>query len=171
MKTMDAFIKPVLFTLILTLGFVALHAQDSAKKKPSKEDVVKGLIEKKEYVFVAQMALPMAGGSRQLTSYYDFKVYGDTLKSDLPYYGRAFSAPIDPSKGGITFTSTDFEYTVTDRKKGGWDITITPRNNADWRQFVLTVFTNGSSSLRASSNNRQPISFNGYIDARPVKKK
>lgn len=170
MKTINGFIKPVLATLLLVMSFIVLHAQDSTKKKPSKEDVVKDLIQKKEYVFVAQMALPMGGGSRQLTSYYDFKVYGDTLKSDLPYFGRSFSAPIDPSKIGINFTTTDFDYAVADRKKGGWDITITPRNNSDWRQFLLTVFTNGSASMQASSNNRQPISFNGYIDARKAKK-
>lgn len=81
----------------------------------------------------------------------------------MPYFGRAFVAPMNPSEGGIRFTSTDFNYTVKDRKKGGWDIAILPKDAKDVRQMLLSVTESGYGSLQVISNNRQQISYNGYL--------
>jgi hypothetical protein len=91
-------------------------------------------------------------------------VLGDSIVSFLPYFGRAYSAPLDPTKGGIQFTSTDFEYDQTARNKGGWIINIKPRDVQDVRQLTLTVTQSGSASLQVISTNRQGISFNGRIE-------
>jgi hypothetical protein len=88
----------------------------------------------------------------------------DTLRSYLPYFGRAYSAPIDGIGGGFDFTSKDFDYKLKNRRKGGWDITIKPRDVSDVREIYLTVFENGFASVRVASNNREPISFNGHIE-------
>ena len=39
-----------------------------------------------------------------------------------------------------------------------------PKNDNDVRELYLTAFTNGNASLQVTSNNRQNISFNGYIE-------
>ncbi len=135
------------------------NAQESSKD-------VSGLINSKRYVFIAQMASPVGGQSRQLTSEYDLKVRGDSIIAYLPYFGRAYTAPADPSKGGIQFTSTDNAYTQSARKKGGWDINIKPNDAGDVRQMVLSVTSTGNATLQVISNNRQTISFNGYIAER-----
>ena len=139
------------------LSPAALQAQDE------KEAAVKNMIESKEYVFKAQTALPTTGRTRQLNSEFDLKVSDDTLVSYLPYFGRAFSAPMNSSQGPLNFTSTDFDYKVSNRKKGGWDILIKPKDVNDPRQMALSVYDNGNASLTVTSNNRQPIAFNGYI--------
>jgi hypothetical protein len=126
----------------------------------------KELITAQRYVFKVQTVLPMGGRTRQLTSDYDLKVSKDTVISYLPYFGRAFTAPMDPSKGGIQFTSTDFEYTVNERSRGGWEILIKPRDVKEVQQMMLTISDNGYGSLQVTSTNRQPISFNGYITER-----
>jgi hypothetical protein len=89
---------------------------------------------------------------------------------DVPYFGRAYTAPMDPTKGGIQFTSTKFEYKETKRKKGGWEILIKPKDTQDVSQMVLTVSETGFASLQVISNNRQPISFSGYVDEKKSKK-
>lgn len=145
------------------IAMVVLPAALQGQEEKDKQEVIKSLIESKQYVFKAQTALPSRGRTRPLNTEFDLRVSGDSLISYLPYFGRAYSAPINPSQGPLNFTSTDFDYKVSDRKKGGWDIDIRPKDVQDPRQMSLRVFDNGSASLTVTSNNRQPISFNGFI--------
>ena len=169
--------KKLLLAPLLVLFFfhqpAAGFAQSTkAEKQAAKTAAIKNLVDSQSYVFKAQSAMPMSGRSRQLTSDYDLKVTKDQVVSYLPYFGRAYSAPIDPSQGGIQFTSKDFDYTTTPRKKGGWDIQIKPKDNRDVQQMSLTISEDGYASLQVTSINRQPISFSGYITAvKPPKKK
>jgi hypothetical protein len=107
----------------------------------------------------------MSGRVRQLTPDYDLKITKSSIVSYLPYFGRAYSAPLDPTQGGIQFTSKDFEYTATPRNKGGWDVLIKPKDYRDVQQMTLTISSTGYATLQVTSINRQPISFNGYIRA------
>jgi hypothetical protein len=155
--------------LLLYFFFTGSHfsyAQDAKKDKAAN---AKKLIESRHYEFVAQSANPTTGRFRQLTSDYDLRLSGDTMVVYLPYYGRSYIAPIDPSKNPLDFTSTRFDYTARAGKKGGWDITIIPKDNNEVRQLMLSVSYDGYAMLQVLSNNLQPISFNGYI--RNYKKK
>ncbi|KAA2239325.1 DUF4251 domain-containing protein [Chitinophaga agrisoli] len=154
----------MLCLLLAILCYGPLSAQDN--KKP----VIKDLIAAQEYVFKAQMALPMGGRSRQLTSDYDVKVAKDSVISYLPYFGRAYTAPLDPTQGGIQFTSRQFDYKVTPGKKGGWTILLSPKDANDVRQLSFMISEDGYGTLNVTSNNRQPIMFNGYVTARPPRK-
>jgi hypothetical protein len=147
--------------LTFTIG---INAQKSGNdKKEQKSAEISSLIQSKNFVFVAQYALPLGGRSINLTSRYDVRLSKDTVVSDLPFYGRAFVAPMDPSEGGIRFTSTQFDYNVSEKKKGGWDITVLPKDTKDVRQMFLSVSENGYASLQVTSNNRQSINYTGYI--------
>lgn len=124
---------------------------------------VRKAIELRQYIFKAQTMSPLKGGSRQLTTEYSLKVSKDTIVAYLPYVGRAFTAPINTTDGGINFTSIEFTYQAGLQKKKKWEITINPKDASDVRELNLTVFTNGRASLRVTSNNREPISFDGYV--------
>ena len=126
----------------------------------------KNLIEAQLYTFKAQTANPASGGIRQLTSEYDLKISKDTVIAYLPYFGRAYSGPVDLTGGGINFTSMQFEYNVSRGKNNRWKIIIKPKDANDVQELSLTVFENGKADLYVRSNNRQPISFNGYIAGR-----
>lgn len=152
---------PVILFLIAIFGDVPLVT--AQKSKPSQEVAIKNLIDNQQYVFYAQSAIPMGGRQRFLTNDYTVDVSKDTVVSYLPFFGRAYAAPINPTEGGIKFTSTKFDYKLTARKKGGWDITIKPKDVHEVQQLTMTIFENGSASLQVTSTNRQPISFNGYI--------
>lgn len=135
-------------------------------------DKTPGLISSRNYVFNAQTVLPMSGRTRQISADgYDLTVTRDTINAYLPYFGRAFSAPVDPSRGGIQFVSADFEYTEEAGKNGGWEITIKPKDATGVQQLYLSVSEDGYASLRVISTNRQPISFNGVIAEKAVRKK
>ncbi len=155
-------ISVVLIALLLS-GFVASGQGLKEDKKQEKRTQIENLVASKSYAFIAQTAFPTGGRTINLTSVYSVKISGDTVVSDLPYYGRAYVAPIDPMDGGIHFTSTRFAYDSKERKKGGWEITILPKDTKDVRQMYLTISPDGYASLQVGSNNRQNINFSGYI--------
>ena len=159
---MKTYIKNILVNTVL-LSTTALVSLNTAFAQ-EKETAVKNMVESKNFVFKAQTMNPMTGRTRQLTSEYDLKILKDSIIAYLPYFGRAYSPPVNPNEGGIQFTSTDFEYKMTVRKKGGWDIQIKPKDARDVRQLDLSVFKNGSATLGVNSNNRQSISFNGHVE-------
>jgi hypothetical protein len=157
MVSKDIHMRYFLLLMAAVLTVYTATAQTSGQSSIRKQ------VEEKQFLFVAQTALPMRGRSVQLTSSYDLRVCGDSVIAYLPYYGRAYSAPMSTYDGGIKFTSVKNTFTVKDRKKSGWEITIQPADANDIRELNLTIFSNGSASLRVSSNGRDPISFTGMI--------
>ena len=147
----------LLYSFILLFVSATLFAQH-------KNDRVKSIIESKHYTFVAQSALPVRGSFRNLTSEYDLRVIGDSLSVYLPYFGEAF-APVDPTETPLQFSTSGNKYSATQTKKGNWNIIITPSGIHDARQFILTVTASGYGTLTVNFNNRQPISFNGFLQA------
>ncbi|HTD98271.1 MAG TPA: DUF4251 domain-containing protein [Mucilaginibacter sp.] len=160
-----------LLLLIVSAGSNAANAQTSKKEKQAaKEANVKSSIEAQRYTFMADFVLPQRGGGRQLTSDYDLRVTKDSVIAYLPYFGRAyFDVPYNPTDGGIKFTSTKFEYKVTPKKKGGWEITINPKDARNTSRLVLNVSTDGYASLSVTSVNRDFITFDGYLKERDKK--
>lgn len=143
-----------------------LFSQCSSSKKVVKlnSDEVKNMVNSSQFVFVADRVTPLRGRTRFLTSYYDVVVKKDSLTSFLPFFGHAFQAPMDPSKGGIQFTSTNFTYNVTTKNSNNeWDIIIKPKDYADVQQLYFNIFDNGTANLNIVNTHRDPISFSGHI--------
>ena len=157
-------IKTISAVLICATIISFLSSCSSSQNIPSSGVAVQNLVDSQRFVFVAQTVLPMNGRSRQITPDYSMVVTTDSVVSVLPYFGRAFTAPVNPTEGGIRFTSTNFEYKVSENKKGKWDIVIRPKDATNIREVNMTIFENGSATLQVSSNNRQPISYTGYIN-------
>jgi hypothetical protein len=155
----------ILFAIGIFGGSSVINAQEK------KADEIKRIVESQNYVFVPQMANPQIGSSRQLTPDYDLTIAKDTVISFLPYFGRAYVAPVNPSEGGIKFTSTKFDYKPSNDGKS-WKITIKPKDAPEVQQLYLDIFDNGNATLQVISTNRQNISFTGYIkEGKPRDKK
>jgi len=140
------------------------YAQDDKKEKDiANSEAVKSMVESKRYVFEADKASPMKGGIKHLDPGYTLTITPETIISDLPFFGQVNQPSMNPSDSGYKFSSTDFEYTTANRKKGGWDIKIKIKDVKYSPQVSLTIFENGSTSVRISSNDRDSISFDGEI--------
>jgi len=152
---------------ILLLGLAVMPGNSIAqnKKDSIKTAATTRWINDQDYTFKAQTTTPLSGRLRQLTTEYSLQVSKDMVISQLPYFGRAYSAPLNPADAGIQFISRDFEYHVNPRKKDGWDITIKFRDAKDVQLMQLTVFSNGTANLQVISNSRQSINFGGYVTA------
>jgi hypothetical protein len=171
MKTFIAIWAKGSFLIVLSVFVLNSSFAQSAKRKAKEAKTaaeVKSMIDQKSYVFIAQFVQPMRGGSRYVTPDYDFKVGKDSLEAYLPYFGRAFVAPINPDDAGMKFTATKFDYKVV-TNKNGWDISIKPTDAKDVRIVRISISTNGYATLQITSNNRDPISYQGYIEAKKQK--
>ncbi|MEJ5993499.1 DUF4251 domain-containing protein [Pedobacter sp. Du54] len=163
-----------LILILFTLISLSVYAQTD-------KATTKRIVEAKNFTFVASSALPMnsneintifskmpgangGGGNINLVGdNYTVRVTSDSILVDLPYYGRAFTAPIARDDAGYKFTSTKFSYQPTAMKKGGWQIAINPQDSKDSVRMYFTISANGYASLTVSSINKQSISYNGYI--------
>jgi hypothetical protein len=125
------------------------------------EELAKRIVEK-NFVFVPYMAQSPDGATQQVSGSV-FRVKPDSLISSMPYFGLRHSATANQADEGIKFNSTTFEYTAKARKKGGYDITIRPRNVRDVHQIYITIYPDGKAQLQVMSSNRQPISFMGVV--------
>ena len=153
-----------LFTtcLLLVTSSQCLKAQEN-KEDDAKKTAFKNMIDSQHFVFEAQSVTPLRGNFRNLTSSYDVTVKKDILISYLPYFGRAYNAPINETQSVLDFTSTNFSYSVSPHKKNGWDIIIKPKDKTEIQQYFFTVFDNGNASLNVTSTSRDAITFNGYV--------
>lgn len=151
--------------------FLLMIAEKPSFLFSQSDTAVKNMVESGQYIFVAEYAMPMAGRTIALTSEYDLTVSRDSLIAYLPYYGRAYQAPLDPAQGGIKFTSVKFDYKTTKAKKGGWDISMATKDQSDNNRLFLYIAANGRATLQVSATFRQPITFTGYIKESPKPKK
>jgi len=167
---MKTLIKYLLACAVIFAGLNASAQSSRSERQAAKAADIKRMVENVSYVFKANFVNPQRGGGHMLTSDYDLAVSKDTLNVFLPYFGRAYVAPVDPTQGGIQFKTTRFDYKAKTNKKGGWDVVITPkdRNSNDMRDvqtFRLSITSSGYATLNVTSTNRDPISFDGYIQA------
>jgi len=171
---------------LLTIAAVFTAMQVSAQ---TDKETTTRLVNAKTLKFNATSAQPLAvgdlnavlmrmpggmggGSSIQLTgATYDLKISKDSVEAYLPYFGRAYTATMNPNDSGVKFKSKDFSYKSEQKKKGNWVITIKPKDNKDGHQMVLHVGVNGYAFLNVTSNNKQSISYMGYISDPAEEKK
>jgi len=156
--------KNIFLILISVFTLIPLEKISAQEKIDGKK--LQDIITNKQFTFLAQTAVPSNMRSRPLSFGYDLQLAPDSVISHLPYFGRAYSAPIDPSKGGIQFISTDFNYQIEEKDKGGWIVTIHPKDYSDVQQMYLHVTEHGYATLQVVSTFRQPISFHGRVKER-----
>lgn len=154
-----------LFYLMLIFISLLLFKCSSTKNTTNNVEraAVAKMVNDHSFIFVAERMDPLRGRSRILTSSYDVRVNNDSLVSYLPYFGRAYSAPIDPSNVGTQFTSTNFTYQGNEVKNNQWRISIVPKDVQSIQELVFTIFDNGNTTLNITSTSRDQISYSGYL--------
>ena len=116
--------KNIWMPTVAILSAFVISCTASKRVEEIKPGDIDNLINSKNFTFIAERVNPFRGASRNLTSLYDVEIKRDTLICFLPFFGRAYQAPMDPSKGGINFKSTNFSYNITEKSRDEWDIYI-----------------------------------------------
>lgn len=153
----------ILTSAFITLFFVNCKTSESVSHEEEIAEIT-NKIDSANYIFHPQTALPMRGRAVDLNYDFSLKVTPDTINSYLPYFGRAFTAPVSSTEGGITFVSTDFDYKISDEKKGTWDVVIETKDTPQRYKLFLKIGNTGYTTLTVQENNREPITFYGKIE-------
>lgn len=168
--------KTLKSTCLILLVFLA-----SALSAQTDKATTARILEAQQYKFVATTAFPLdaaalntimnrmpgytgAGNINLTGAAYDLRITKDSISAYLPFYGRSYTAKIgDSSDSGIKFKSKSFQYRISPRKRGGWDILIHPEDTRESYRMNLTVTPNGYGTLTVNSANQQSITFSGYL--------
>jgi hypothetical protein len=170
--------KVLALFILVVIGSLSVIAQETDKKaakeakKLEKENQVKAMLDAKEFVFVAQRALPQGYKTVDLTTNPNFvKFHPDLIESSMPYYGRAYSGVGYGGDAGLKFEGKPDEFTIEKGKKS-YEVKAKVKSTNDSYTLSLSVFPDGSANMNISSNNRSTISYNGEINApEPAKEK
>lgn len=145
------------------------------------------IVEAKTYTFVARSATPlntqdvsavmsrmpggMQGGTINLdASTYEVRVTPDSVVAYLPYYGRSYTATIGQTDGGIKFNSKKFTYKSKKGKKHGWDVVVDTKDVNENYRLAFSIGDEGYVTLSLNSNNKQSITYQGYLKENEKKK-
>ena len=151
----------IFLTLLLLAGCGTVQ---TAAEKEKQADRIRYAVEKPHFTFEATYAYPLGYKSIYLSPYYTVTVTPDTVQAHLPYYGRAYRAPIDPREGGYRFTSTDFTYRFSPgARKGNWVAEVWIRDQRRPVMFRFDIWENGTVRLDVNDADRQSISFQGNM--------
>lgn len=167
--------------LIKTFSLLLLMAATFSASAQTDKATTARIVEAKDFSFVATSAIPLdvttinnimsrmpgnvnAGGRIDLNGdLYDLTIKPDTVKAFLPFYGRAFTATMNQDDNGYRFTSKDFDYKMSKRKKGGWEVAINTKDVRNNARMNLSISENGYAVLSVVSNDKQSITYNGYV--------
>lgn len=159
--------------------FIALSFFNSCETQTNiAPENVAHLLQNKEFTFMAEKAnptnfdvvkvlnsLPNSSASQMLNldRGYTLEIKKDKIIAQLPYFGRMYNPSFDNEKNSFRFTSTVFTIQQNSGKKGSSVFTISPKDQQNIRKMILEVFPNGKSYLSIDANDRQMISYDGYI--------
>lgn len=153
----------------MTLFLLAVLLQGCSSLQPTSVNDEKTLrmrekVEAFDFMFEAFNARSMRFNQVHLSSGYTLKVSKDTLAAYLPFYGRAYTAPMNSTDGGIKFTSTAFEHRLAMGKKPGlWKITFKTLDTRNPITLYLDVWDNGSAHLSVNDPDKQSMYYDGNI--------
>lgn len=172
-------------SILMIFGFL-FSFQSCASQGSSDPAIVNALVDSQEFTFYAQKAnptnydvinvmnsLPNTTSTRMLdlnTGDYTIEVDKNTIEVVLPYFGRVFNPNYGSTdKNGYRFTSKDFVVNKSQNKKGTWTVKIQPKDVSTVEEINIEIFKNGKAFVSMRSNDRQPITYDGYVSKNEVK--
>jgi len=175
-------------SLIFIFGFLFFF-QSCASQGSADPKTIDAMVNSQEFTFYAQRAnptnydvinvmnsMPNAPASRilDLNGNYTVELRNNVVEVVLPYFGRLFTASTfggGNDKNSYRFTSKDFVMTKTQNKKGNWVVRIKPNDVSNVDEMIIEVYKNGKAFVSMRSNDRQPITYDGYVSKNEEKSK
>ncbi|MNF38562.1 hypothetical protein D3C84_195140 [compost metagenome] len=166
--------KNLIIVMFLLLVGSTVFSQEKTKKQLKEERKIEKqkqtaiLVDSKDFVFIADKALPQGYKTIDLTTNPNYvKFQPDFIKSEMPFFGRAYSGSGYGGDGGLDFEGKPEEFTI-EKGKNSYKVKAVVKGDNDTYTLLLSVFFEGSASLTINSSKRSTISYNGEISA-PVK--
>ena len=138
-------------------------ARLTTEEKNNLAQAIQTGISEKNFEMEIRMMNPQRGRSRNVSGF-SVEVKGDTLVSNLPYFGVVHSAPYGGGKG-LNFESKINSYQTTQAKSECTQVAIKTKNEEDNYVYTFDIYADGTAYLTVRSDNRDGISYTGYVSA------
>lgn len=125
---------------------------------------IQSAVNSRQFSFKAVSASTQRGRNINLSGIYGITVKPDMVSADLPFYGTSFGGGAYGGDGGIRFDSQKFEYNEEVGKKGGWTITIMPKDRPEVQKIILMIGAEGYTNVTVMSTNRSSMNYSGNVE-------
>ena len=171
--------------IIVALFGLFLFSNSCTSQTYLESGILNSIVQQEQFTFMAENvnitngdvmntinSLPGASSARmqQLSYGYAIVFENKEMTINLPYFGRTYTPSRDMDKAGFNFTSKDYRIKTEEGKKGKKILTVKPNDISYINTIYIEIEANGKSYVSISANDRQPISFSGYIMKNAVKK-
>lgn len=156
-----------LVMLFLVPGNLAAqtHKEEKAARKAALEEQVCNLVESGTFVVSFDRANPARGMSRTLSPDYEMKFDNNRVSTYLPYFGRSYTAPMDPTKLAIELIDQEVDVKTEKDTKKGYSLTFSAKTQTNENiTFYLKITYSGMATLSINSSTREPLSFLGNLN-------
>jgi len=180
MKTIN---NTILFSILIV--FISCGTSKKIVEPSANSRAVDELVANEQFLFEAEWARPLATNAMNsvmqsgvmlpgnsatqiniMGSGYFFKMEGDSVSANLPYYGERQMGGGYGSNSGIVFKGTPKNLKVVkDNSKQKYDITFNISEEVESYRCRLELFPNKSGSLLISSSQRFTIRYDGKVAA------
>ena len=138
--------------------------EEKAARKAAVEQQVCDLVDSGTFALSFDRANPARGMSRTLSPDYEMKFDNNRVTTYLPYFGRAQTAPMDPTKLAIELKDQEVEAKTEKDPKKGYSITFSAKTQTNENiTFYLKITYSGMATLSINSSTRDPISYLGNL--------
>jgi hypothetical protein len=168
LNAMKILVLAVLVVLSVTIGYAQNTEKKSkkelkAEKKAQQIAQIKAIVESKNFIFKAKTVNPANTTTKTLTSDFGIEIRNDSIFSYMPYYGNTYSRDFASSNTSpMGFMQPIVTYDM-EETKSGYDVHLKVQNVHDVIDLTFHISESGSTSVAASSINRQAVSYTGDI--------
>lgn len=150
-----------LLPLLMIVG-CATGQERAEQRAKMKKAVAEAVASKHLHIDIRSMNT-LRYGTKMVASDFFLELQGDTLCSNLPYWGQAYQAPIGSPSIGLNFEAPILRYSESRPKANKTQLELDVRTQEDTYHYLIELYDTGESYIRVRSLNRDPISFDGSI--------
>ena len=149
------------FTMLPLLLVFCLHglAQNSDQEK---YEALKSIINNKDFRFLPQSATTTKGNTLPVDPGFELKIMTDSLIVDLPFFGTGYDTNFG-SNDEVKINTKEYTYSAETTKKGGWSITIVPKDKSKFERIYMNITSAGYCTMQLKISSQQHISYYGAM--------
>lgn len=151
-----------IFALTLSACTTVQRLERQQKEKTTGEQVDDS-IRQRTFTVDFTYVTPQRMTAHVLTTDYWIRISGDSIDSQLPYFGVAYRADLGQTESPLSFKGHISSYEIVERKSNRRTLRVRTARGIDQLDYYLTIGNTGNASLNVLSTDRESIGFNGEM--------
>lgn len=156
--------KRTFFAFIVALTLAGCAASKTSGSNVARDSAteIDSLITKRHLTIEINTMHPMGGGDIPVGTDFSLEIRGDSVISRLPYFGKAYTAPIG-NGNAFNFEQRHRGIEITKKNDGTALMLFETKTEEDTFRFRVEIYNNGRAFIHVTSQRRQPISYVGEV--------